>query len=80
VSEWTMMQSRSSQAARGSAELSEDRWHQWQLDVLDVIRSDFSNILDSVEWDDIDWEAWRPLFEEGCSPQDAVQNAFGQVA
>lgn len=75
-----MMQSCSSQPARSGTEVHEDRWREWQLDVLSVIRSDFSNILDSVEWDDIDWEAWRPLFEQGCSPQDAVQSAFGKVA
>jgi hypothetical protein len=57
-----------------------ERWHVWQQEVLSVIHSDFRNVLDTVEWDDIDWDAWRPLFEQGYSPRDAVRNAFGRVA
>lgn len=57
-----------------------DSWHEWQLQVLSVIRADFRRVLDEVEWDDIDWEAWRPLYEQGSSPRDAVRNAFGRVA
>ncbi|NLG76013.1 MAG: hypothetical protein GX535_07230 [Xanthomonadaceae bacterium] len=62
--------------ARGSHE----RWQEWQHEVLSVINSDFHYVLDIVEWNDIDWDAWRPLFEQGCSPKDAVRSAFGQVA
>ncbi len=57
-----------------------ERWNEWQHEVLSVIDSDFRNVLDTVEWDDIDWDAWRPLFEQGCSAQDAVRSAFGRVA
>ncbi len=58
----------------------DDRWHEWQLEVLSVIRSDFRSVLDDVEWDDIDWDAWRSLYEQGSSARDAVKNAFGRVA
>lgn len=57
-----------------------ERWDAWQHEVLSVIRSEFRSVLDTVEWDDIDWDAWRPLFEQGCSARDAVKNAFGRVA
>jgi hypothetical protein len=59
---------------------TQERWSEWQHEVLSVIDSDFRNVLDSVEWDDIDWDAWRPLFDQGCSAKDAVRNAFGRVA
>jgi hypothetical protein len=64
-----------------SNELSEnDRWREWQQQVLAIIRSDFRSVLADVEWDDIDWETWQPLFEQGASPREAVQTAFGRVA
>jgi|GEM_PF-978514 hypothetical protein len=59
---------------------SHEHWQAWQHEVLTVIRTDFRNLLDAVEFDDIDWEAWRPLYEQGCSPREAVRNAFGRVA
>ena len=57
-----------------------ERWNEWQHEVLSVIDSNFRNVLDTVEWDDIDWDAWRPLFNQGCSAKDAVRSAFGRVA
>jgi hypothetical protein len=54
-------------------------WDEWQHRVLDTIQTDFHGVLDRIEWDDIDWDAWRPLFEQGASARDAVRNAFGKV-
>lgn len=51
-------------------------WHQWRASVVAVIRWDFRDVLDQVEDNDVDWDAWRPLFEEGRSPQAAVDRAF----
>lgn len=51
-------------------------WIDWRHAVVAVIRSDFRDVLDSVHESDIDWEAWRPLFEEGRSPKAAVDRAF----
>jgi hypothetical protein len=59
---------------------TDERWQYWQQEVLAVIRTDFRHVLAGIEWDDIDWAAWRPLYEQGCSPKEAVHNAFGQVA
>jgi hypothetical protein len=51
-------------------------WYQWRAGVVDVIRCDFRDVLDQVDDSDVDWDAWRPLFEEGRSPQAAVDRAF----
>jgi hypothetical protein len=51
-------------------------WFQWRASVVAIIRFDFSGILSDIDDRDIDWEAWRPLFDEGRSPQSAVDHAF----
>lgn len=51
-------------------------WCQWRAGVVAVIRCDFRDVLDQVDDSDVDWDAWRPLFEEGRSPQAAVDRAF----
>ena len=52
-------------------------WPEWQQQVVVAIRADLRDVLDyTVEEDDVDWEAWRSLFEEGRSPQAAVARAF----
>jgi hypothetical protein len=44
--------------------------------VVALIRLDFHDVLQDVGEDDIDWEAWRPLYEAGRSPKAAVDSAF----
>lgn len=51
-------------------------WFQWRASVVAIIRFDFSAILSDIDDRDIDWDAWRPLFDEGRSPQSAVDRAF----
>jgi hypothetical protein len=53
-----------------------ESWNLWQQEVVAVIRADFITVLDDIDADGIDWETWRPFFEEGRSPQDAVKRAF----
>jgi hypothetical protein len=53
-----------------------ESWLQWRAGVVQVIRFDFSDVLEEVGDNDIDWDAWRPLYEEGRSPQAAVDRAF----
>jgi hypothetical protein len=69
-----------SQNDEGAVELQVMNWGDWQRCVLDTIQTDFHGVLDRVEWDDIDWDAWRPLFEQGASATDAVRSAFGKMA
>jgi hypothetical protein len=53
-----------------------DPWSDWQQQVVAVIRRDFHDVLDEVGADDIDWEAWRPLYDKGHSAESAVDRAF----
>jgi hypothetical protein len=59
---------------------SQDDWVRWQADVLESIQSEFCGVIESVGWDDVDWGAWRPLFDQGYSAREAVHQAFGRVA
>ncbi|HEY0685699.1 MAG TPA: hypothetical protein VGD45_25390 [Steroidobacter sp.] len=51
-------------------------WVQWRASVVAIIQYDFGDVLPDVSDGDIDWEAWRPLYDEGRSPQCAVDRAF----
>jgi hypothetical protein len=51
-------------------------WFQWRASVVAVIRYDFGEVLANIGDADIDWEAWRPFYDEGRSPQAAVDRAF----
>jgi hypothetical protein len=43
-----------------------------------VIREEFRELFASVHHDDFDWDAWRPLYEEGWLPTDAVKLALSR--
>jgi hypothetical protein len=51
-------------------------WFQWRASVLAIIRYDFGRVLSNLNDKDIDWAAWRPLYDQGRSPQFAVDCAF----
>ena len=51
-------------------------WSDWRQAVIAAIRDDYADVLDDVDEDDIDWDAWRPLYDEGLSPRAAVDHAF----
>lgn len=51
-------------------------WFQWRASVVAIIRYDFGGVLTDVSERDIDWDTWRPLYDEGRSPQFAVDRAF----
>jgi hypothetical protein len=58
------------------AKTLEVAWREWQVGVVAVLRDDFREVLDEVSNEDIDWDAWRSLFDEGRSPKSAVDRAF----
>jgi hypothetical protein len=60
--------------------IADEGWSRWQAEVLQIIHADFGGVLESVSWDDVDWNAWRPLFDQGYSACEAVRSAFGRVA
>lgn len=51
-------------------------WIHWQTEVVETIRDLYHDLFADVEREDIDWDAWRPLYEEGRSPLAAVNHAF----
>jgi hypothetical protein len=51
-------------------------WSEWQQAVVKLIREDFSEVLTEVGEEDVDWDAWRPLYVQGLSPREAVADAF----
>lgn len=51
-------------------------WQQWRAGVVAAIRLELREVLEDVKDADIDWDAWRPLYEEGRSPRAAVDRAF----
>ena len=57
-----------------------ESWVDWQQQVVALIRCDLHEVLDDVGDDDVDWDAWRPLYEQGRSPRAAVDYAFVRVA
>lgn len=55
-----------------------NQWQTWRREVVAEIRNEFREQFSSIEDQDIDWDAWMPLYLEGCSPQMAVDQAFGR--
>jgi len=64
------------QPAYSTTETATGPWSVWRQQVVSVIRAGFADVLQDVGEDDIDWDAWRPLYEQGHSPQSAVDQAF----
>ena len=66
-------------ATSGSSNLSIidiQSWQEWQHAVVKLIRRDLGEVLMEIGEDDVDWEAWRPLYEQGLTPRQAVAEAF----
>ncbi|WP_116813396.1 hypothetical protein [Steroidobacter cummioxidans] len=51
-------------------------WFQWRASVVAIIQFDFGEVLRDVRDADIDWDSWRTFYDEGRSPQAAVDCAF----
>jgi hypothetical protein len=51
-------------------------WTQWQEAVLAQLRIDFRELFREIGPDDVDWQAWRPLYLEGRAPRAAVLRAY----
>lgn len=58
------------------AEARDERWVEWQQGVLAALRCEFREVLEKIQDDDVDWDAWRSLYEEGRSPRSAVDRAL----
>lgn len=54
----------------------QDTWVHWRAAVVAELRRDLHGVLEELGEDDVDWDAWRPLYEEGRTPRAAVDCAF----
>ena len=46
------------------------------LAVVAVLRTDFIGILQRIDLEDVDWDAWRNFYNEGRTPRSAVDRAL----
>lgn len=53
-------------------------WVQWQHEVLELLRADASGVLQSLELDEVDWDALRGFFSLGRSPRAAIDHALAR--
>jgi hypothetical protein len=53
-------------------------WVQWQHEVLELLRADKSGVLQSIEIDEVDWDALRGFYAVGRSPQSAIDHALAR--
>lgn len=54
----------------------EPEWLVWKQGVVVAIREFLGGTLSEVSEEDVDWDAWRPLFDSGLSPAGAVDRAY----
>jgi hypothetical protein len=59
--------------------MTQQVWYQWQQQVVNKIRRDYEQVLAGITLDDVDWNEWRSLYEQGRTPSDAVDYAFVRV-
>ncbi|MEJ0006936.1 MAG: hypothetical protein WDM77_11360 [Steroidobacteraceae bacterium] len=53
-------------------------WPQWQREVLVLLHADASGVLQSIEIDEVDWDALRSFYEIGRSPRSAIDHALAR--
>jgi hypothetical protein len=51
-------------------------WAQWQNAVLAQLRADFSEVLQFIGMEEVDWDSWRNFYIEGRTPKSAVDRAL----
>jgi hypothetical protein len=56
-----------------------EKWEQWQQSVIAIVRKELSDVFSKVRLEDFDWEAWRVLYDKGCTPAVAVNEAFSKT-
>ncbi len=51
-------------------------WNQWQQAVVCLLHAELIGALPEIGPDDVDWDAWRPFYEAGRTPRQAVNRAL----
>jgi hypothetical protein len=54
----------------------EPDWILWKQGVVAAIREFLHGTLSQVSEEDVDWDAWRSLYDAGLSPARAVSRAY----
>jgi hypothetical protein len=57
-------------------ELTLQSWKKWQEAVIELLQSDFSEALQHIGLDEVDWPAWRTFYNEGRTPRAAIDRAL----
>lgn len=55
---------------------AEPDWILWKQGVVAAIREFLEGTLSEVSEEDVDWDAWRSLYDSGLSPAMAVNRAY----
>jgi hypothetical protein len=61
---------------RDEVESTLESWDQWQRSVIQLLRSDFTEALHHIGFDEVDWASWRTFYNEGRSPKAAIDRAL----
>jgi hypothetical protein len=51
-------------------------WTQWQEAVVELLRTDFTEALHHIGFDEVDWASWRIFYNEGRTPRAAIDRAL----
>jgi hypothetical protein len=51
-------------------------WRQWQLAVLQLLRTDLTEVIQWIGFDDVDWPSWQGFYNEGRTPRAAINRAL----
>ena len=57
-------------------ELSIGSWTDWQKAIVELLRTDFTEVLQHIGFDEVDWAAWRTFYNEGRTPRAAIDRAL----
>jgi hypothetical protein len=51
-------------------------WSVWKIEIIKVLRRVPYELFADLGQEDVDWEAWKPLYDLGCDPIAAVAQAI----
>ena len=51
-------------------------WSTWQQEIVALLDQELGEVLGPVRLSDVDWPAWRPLYDQGRSAKAALDRAF----
>lgn len=55
---------------------ADHEWRIWRENVIAIIRTKYHDLFPYLQHSEIDWDAWKPLYEQGHTPQTAVASGL----